>query len=154
MAVSDVSNGEIKEKALKTMQLQKEIVGSFLKLNGQKTSANTLQNSQPTAPENPDGKPVFARMIDIGKVNGKWGERLCINLQVNGRWSRIFGSADQLAGQIARAGHHIDPESIEQGLRLNLACLVVTKPSEDGRYLNVERVLSLPKGGKNAATPN
>ena len=34
MPVSDVSNGEIKEKALKTMQLQKEIVGSFLILNG------------------------------------------------------------------------------------------------------------------------
>src|SRR5439155_14369577 len=44
MLVSDISNGEIKEKALKTMQLQKEIVGSFLKLNGQKTATHAVQN--------------------------------------------------------------------------------------------------------------
>src|SRR5439155_3372252 len=30
MPVSDISNGEIKDKALKTLQLQKEIVGAFL----------------------------------------------------------------------------------------------------------------------------
>src|SRR6266568_631405 len=40
MPVSDISNGEIKEKALKILQLQKEIVGAFLKLNGEKASAN------------------------------------------------------------------------------------------------------------------
>jgi SWIM zinc finger len=158
MPVSDISNGEIKEKALKILQLQKEIVGSFLQLNGQKGPAATAASSVPVQQGNQgngDGKPVFARMIDIGRVNGKWGERLCINLQVNGRWSRIFGSADQLAMQIARAGHHIDPQNIDQGLRLNLACLVITKPSDDGRYLNVERVLSLPKrGGNNGPATN
>ena len=128
MAVSDISNGEIKDKALKTMQLQKEIVGTFLKLNGQKEEAKTAAPSEPANFENADGKPVFARMIDIGKVPGKWGERLCINMQVNGRWSRLFGSANELALHIARAGYHIDPANIEQGLRLNLACLVTTKP--------------------------
>src|SRR5439155_2927304 len=39
MPVSDISNGEIKDKALKTLQLQKELVGAFLKLNGQKVPA-------------------------------------------------------------------------------------------------------------------
>lgn len=158
MPVSDISNGEIKDKALRTLQLQKEIVGSFLQLNRQKEPANGAPNPVPTQQGNQgngDGKPVFARMIDVGKVNGKWGERLCINLQVNGRWSRLFGSADQLAMQIARAGYHIDPQNIDPGLRLNLACLVVTKPSDDGRYLNVERVLSLPKrGGNNGSASN
>ena len=155
MPVSDVSNGEIKDKALKTMQLQKEIVGTFLKLNGHKQEANGAAPSQPPKYENADGKPVFARMIDIGKVNGKWGERFCINLQVNGRWSRIFGSAQELAQQIARVGQQIDAQNIERGLRLNLACLVVTKPSQDGKYLNVERVLPLPKrGGQNGSQAN
>jgi SWIM zinc finger len=154
MPVSDISNGEIKDKALRTLKLQKEIVGSFLTLNGDKQPANTIQNPQPSVPDNGDGKPVFARMIDIGKMNGKWGERLYINLQVNGRWSRIFGSANELAFQIAKAGHHIDPANIEQGLRLNLACLVVTKPSNDGKYLNVERVFSLSKGGTDAGSLN
>lgn len=158
MPFSDISNDEIKDKALKTLQLQKEIVGSFLHLNGQKGPANSAPSPVPIQQGNQgngDGKPVFARMIDIGKVNGRWGERLCINLQVNGRWSRLFGSADQLAMQIARAGYQIDPQNIDQGLRLNLACLVVTKPSDDGRYLNVERVIPLPKkGGNNGSASN
>src|SRR5438046_5763419 len=133
MPVADISNGEIKDKALKTMQLQKEIVGAFLKLNGQKVPAkNAVQNPQPSPPEKSDG-PVFARMIDIGRVNGKWGERLCINVQVGDRRCRLFGSADQLALQIARAGFHVNPEDIEDGRRLNVACLVVTKPSDAGQ---------------------
>ena len=93
-------------------------------------------------------------MIDIGKVNGKWGERLCINVQVGDRRCRLFGSADQLALQIARAGYHMNPEDIEDGRRLNVACLVVMKPSDDGRYLNIARVVSLPKKGGNDGRAN
>ena len=155
MPVSDISNGEIKDKAVRTLELQKEIVGTFLKLNAQKpTTATPSPVPIPQGNQGADGKPVSARMIDIGRVRGKWGDRLCINLQVNGRWSRIFGSADQLALQIARAGYHIDPANIEQGLRLNLACLVITQPSADGKYLNIARVLSLPKGGQNGVALN
>ena len=158
MPVSDISNGEIKDKALKILQLQKEIVGTFLKLNGQKEPANAAGSPQPVPQGNKgnaDGKPVFARMIDVGKVTGKWGERLCINVQIGDRRCRLFGSADQLALQIARAGYHMNPGDIEDGRRLNVACLVVTKPSDDGRYLNIVRVVSLPKGGgKNGAAFN
>src|SRR5439155_1759081 len=95
MPVADISNGEIKDKALKTLQLQKEIVGAFLKLNGEKAPANAAPTPAPLPQGNQgngDGKPVFARMIDIGKVNGKWGERLCINVQVGDRRCRLFGS--------------------------------------------------------------
>jgi SWIM zinc finger len=155
MPVAESSNGEIKEKALHILQLQKEIVGAFLKMNGHATAANTVQTPQASVQTKPDDKPVFARLVDIGKVSGRWGERYCINVQVNGRWSRIFGTADQLAAQIAKAGYHIDPQNIDQGLRLNLACLVVTKPSEDGKYLNVERVLPLQRrGGQNGNPVN
>ena len=49
----------------------------------------------------------------------------------------------------------MNPGDIEDGRRLNVACLVVTKPSDDGRYLNIVRVASLPKGGgKNGAAFN
>jgi hypothetical protein len=152
MPVADIPNGEIKEKALATLKLQKEIVGAFLQINGQTTPAGTAPTSQPSVPAKPDGKPVFARLTDVGK--GKWGDRLCVNVQVNGRWSRLFGTADQLAAQIAKAGYQIDPQHIGPGLRLNLACLVVTKPSDDGKYLNIERVLPLPKRGSQNAAAN
>ena len=70
-------------------------------------------------------------------------------MQVGDRRCRLFGSAEQLALQIARAGYHMNPEDIEDGRRLNVACLVVTKPSDDGRYLNIARVVSVPKKGGN-----
>jgi len=153
LPVSGYSSGEIKQRALSTLELQKEIVGAFLKLNGPKESPVLAQGSQPSKAETGDGKPAFARMLDIGKVNGKWGERFCINFAVNGHRSRLFGSASQLADQIRAAGYEIDPENIEEGLRLNLACRVVTKPSDDGKYLNVERVLPVAKKVKSGG-PN
>jgi hypothetical protein len=145
MPVSETASAEIKAKALNTLRLQKEIVADFLKLNGEKIVPLPPPASKPPEPAPQNGQPVSARMIDIGKVNGRWGERFCINVQVNGRWSRIFGSADQLAAEILKTGHHIDAANIERGLRLNLPCLVFTKPSDDGKYLNVEKVLPLGK---------
>jgi SWIM zinc finger len=146
MTVAETANGEIKAKALNTLKLQKEIVADFLKLNGAKPAAFPPPASKPPEPAPENGQPVFARLIDIGKVNGKWGERLSLNVQINGHTSRLFGSAKQLAERIQAAGYEIDPANLEPGLRLNLACRVVTKPSDDGRYLNVEKVL--PLGGK------
>jgi len=149
LPVSGYSNDEIKQRALATLELQKEIVGAFLKLNGSKASPVLTQ--PPQRPGNNDGQPVFARLIDIGKVNGKYGERLSLNVQINGRTSRLFGSPKQLAEHIQAAGYEIDPQNLEPGLRLNLACRVITKPSDDGKYLNVEKVLPLGKktGGNN-----
>jgi len=166
MPVADITSIDIKDKAVKTLELQKEIVGAFLKINAPPAFMSTAQpqaaaqsptktQAAPPAqlPASTNGKPVFARLIDIGKVNGRYGDRFCINVQVNGRWSRIFGSADQLAAEIEKAGHHIDAANIEPGLRLNLPCLVTTKPSDDGKYLNVEKVFPVngkaPKGGGN-----
>lgn len=156
LPVSGCSNGEIKQRALSTLQLQKEIVSAFLTQNGSKASPVLTQSPPPPKPENGDGKPVFARMIDVGKMNGRWGERLYINFQVNGRTSRLFGSAKQLAEHVQSAGHEIDPANLEPGLMLNLACRVTTKPSDDGKYLNVDKVLPLaqqagPRGGDNGA---
>src|SRR5947208_15819825 len=47
MPVFDISNGEIKDKALNILQLQKEIVGSFLQLNRQKAPVNVAPNPAP-----------------------------------------------------------------------------------------------------------
>ena len=150
MPVSDISTVAVKDKALTTLKIQKEIVGAFLKLNGQKP-AQTSEGTKPDNTDGTDGKPVVARMIDIGSVNGKWGERLCINLQVNGRRCRLFGSAEQIATHIAAAGYEMEPGNVQPGLRLGLPCRITTKLSADGKYLNAEKVFpaakSLPKRG-------
>jgi hypothetical protein len=152
--VLDLQVGEIKERALKTLQLQREIVASFLKLNGH--VGQPAASPQPTPIErNGDGLPVLARMLDVGKVNGKWGDRLCIVFDMNGNRTRLFGSPKQLAEHIGAAGYRIRPDEITAGLRLNLPCQVVTKPSDDGKYVNIERVFAVERqptnGGSNAS---
>src|SRR5207244_6688652 len=132
--VSDISNDEIKDKALTTLKLQKEIVADFLKLNGEKQAAFVSPASKPPQPTPQNGQPVFARMIDIGKVNGRWGERYCINFQVDGRRSRLFGSAPQLAATIVAAGSEFAPENIDDSLRPHPACRFTTTPSDHGKY--------------------
>jgi len=158
MPVSDNTESEIKTKALKTLHLQREIVASFLKLNGQTVSAVPAQTPPPVPSNNGNGNPVFARMTDIGKMNGRWGERLYITFQVNDRRCRLFGSAKQLATHITSAGYEISPEAIANGLLLDLPCRVITKPSDDGRYLDVAQVLPVDKkqetGGNHGAAFN
>jgi hypothetical protein len=155
MPVADLTAGEIKDRALSTVQLQKEIVSSFLKVNG--TGA---QDSQPPATSQPapiqgngNGHGVFATMLDIGKVNGKWGDRLCIVFDMNGSRTRLFGSAKQLAEHIEAAGYRVRPEEVAPGLRLNLPCQVTTKRSDDGKYVNIDRVFAVERqpanGGSN-----
>ncbi len=151
MPVSGQQEEEIKAKAVKTLQLQREIVASFLKLNGHAVAAAPAPSAPPAPTNGGNGSPVFARMLDIGKMNGRWGERLYITFLVNDRRCRLFGSSKQLATHMGLAGYEIDPEGIEEGLRLNLPCRVTTKPSDDGKYVNVEKVFPLkgnaPKGG-------
>ena len=142
MPVSGIPENEIKSKAVKTLQLQREICASFLTINGHTVPAPPP--ATPPAPSNGNGNgngtPVFARMLDIGKMNGRWGERLFVTFQVNDRRCRLFGSAKQLASHISSAGYEIGPEAIANGLRLDLPCRVTTKPSDDGKYLNVDQV--------------
>jgi hypothetical protein len=157
MPVSGIPENEIKSKAVKTLQLQREICASFLQVNGHTVPAPAPPTAPP-APSNGNGMPVFARMTDIGKMNGRWGERLFITFQVNDRRCRLFGSAKQLATHITSAGYEIGPEAIANGLRLDLPCRVTTKPSDDGKYLNVDQVLPAVKpqgrGGNHGAAFN
>jgi hypothetical protein len=156
MPVVDLTIGEIKDKALNTLQLQREIVASFLSLNGHATPEPQSPALQQPAPSQPalaerigEGAPIFATMLDIGKVNGKWGDRLCIVFDMQGSRTRLFGSPKQLAEHIGSAGYAIRPEDITAGRRLNLPCRITTKPSDDGKYVNVEQVFAAPRQGAN-----
>ena len=162
LPVTDHTRGDIKAKALAMLKLQKEIVAEFLKLNGTVHGNGTGTDARPVrstpAQAHPlpiNGQPVLARVLDIGSVNGKWGERLCLNVEVNGRTSRLFGSARQLSERIEKAGYTIAPEALTPGLRLNLACRATTKTSDNGRYLNVEALLPIrgAEGGDDDRVP-
>lgn len=126
---------DIKESAQKTLQIQSEIIQNFL-------SASCQAIDQPQSPPQPNGAQP-AQFLNIGGMNGKWGRRLFINVQVNGHGSKLFGNQKQLAEALTNAGYPQFANSIAEGIQLNVPCRVITKPSDDGKYLNIERVLPL-----------
>jgi hypothetical protein len=93
----------------------------------------------------PDTQPTdgaeSARLLSIGGLDGKWGRRLFIAVQVNGRTAKLFGTPNQLAAALASAGY--PNREIAEGLALDVPCRAITKPSADGRFLNVEQLLPL-----------
>jgi hypothetical protein len=74
-------------------------------------------------------------------MDGKYGRRLFLVVQSNGSMLRLYGSPTQLAGAIAAAGYPDHTASVAEGTTFDLPCRIVTKPSPDGRYQNIDRVL-------------
>jgi len=134
--VSGDAPGAVKEQALATLALQDEIVGSFLTANGKDKAP---QATPPSQPQHGNG-PAPAKMLSIGGINTKWGRRLYIAFQSNGQTLKYFGSR-KLADALTSAGYTQLAERIDEGKQLNVPCRVITKPSEDGRPINVEQVL-------------
>lgn len=161
LPVAGDSTGAIKHKALRTLDLQKEIVAHFLGWQNGNGAINAVPQPHPHR-DNPNGSHhpnghhpngdnlSPARILDIGEVQGKWGPRLCLTFQVNGNRTRLFGSAKQLAARLAEAGYDYDPDALYSGLRLNLACKVLTEPSADGKYVNVGKLYPASPNGSAA----
>lgn len=147
LPVDGDSQSAITDKALRTLKLQREIVAHFLAMNGKavERSAEPKTNGYQNGLSNgtaPNGQAVSAQITDISEVQGRWGPRLVLNFQVNGNRCSLFGSAKQLASQLANAGCSYDPQELRSGLRLNQPCRVITEPSKDGKYMNVVEVLA------------
>jgi hypothetical protein len=130
LPVAQAQEGEIRSQALAILTLQDGIIDGFRKKNGN-GSANgrgTAENSVP------------AQLLAVGATETRFGRRLFISVKVNGKTLKLFGSDKQLADAVASAGYPDRTDLVEEGAALNLPCRVTTKPSEDGKYLNVERV--------------
>lgn len=82
--------------------------------------------------------PVAATLVDIGGMDTRWGRRLFLNVRANGRVYKLFGSPKQLGRALTEAGY--DQQHIEEGIQLGFPCRISTKPSDDGRYVNVDRL--------------
>jgi len=131
----DADEEEILARADHALRLSATVVGGFLNGNGHGASvpepkADTTNGSVP------------AKVIGIAGMNTRFGHRLFLNVQVNGQTLKFFGDAKKLAEALQAVGYQTLPEKIQEGLRLNLPCLVVTRPSEDGRFVNVEQMFS------------
>lgn len=123
----------VKALAARTLRLQSEIVGGFL--NG----GNRRNGNRPQA-EHAGNGPLPAELVGIGGIDTRFGRRLFINVHVDGKVLKLFGTEKRLAEAISGAGFPEAAEYVEEGIQLNLPCRVTTKPSDDGRYLNVDAV--------------
>ena len=136
---------EIKTRAMKTLKLQADIVEGFLEENGREPARQGPAKAA-------EQQAVPADMIDIGGMNTRWGRRLFINVKADGKTLKLFGSEKQLAEAIAAAGYPDRSDIVDEGVNLMLPCRVITKPSDDGKYVNIERVLpaAAPKPARRA----
>jgi hypothetical protein len=129
-SVGKVTPDELKLRAQKILALQGEIAAGFLKTNGKEPRNG-----------NGDGNAVAGQLLAVASMNGRFGRRLFINVLANGQVLKLFGSEKQLADAVTAAGFESVAEHLADGYALNLPCRVVTRPSQDGKYINVERVL-------------
>lgn len=138
--VEHVSVRDITSRAAQMLNLQREIVDRFLNGNH--------QNSHP-GPTRRGGAddPLPAEMINIGGMNGKWGRRLFIRFAVNGQILMRFGNQKQLAECITAAGFPEVAAHVGEGVCLNLPCRVITKPSKNSRFLDIDKVLPMDIAG-------
>ncbi len=137
--VDKIPAGKLAIHASKIIQIQSEIVGNFLK-------SKPKEDSQPQSNAPQEGGAVPATMLTIGGMPTKWGRRLFINIQVNGKVARLFGSEKQLGDHLrASKFPHLAP-GISEGVRLHHPCRVVTELSPDKKYLNVVKVLPVHPG--------
>ncbi len=138
--VASVTSGEIRQQAERILALQSEITAGFLKTNGNGKHAQNGQNGT----DDPNAVP--GQMLGVASMNGRWGRRLFINVLVNGQVLKLFGSERQLAEAVSATGFVGSADRLVEGYTLNLPCRVVTRPSLDGKYQNIERVYP-PKNG-------
>lgn len=144
--VDKTADGEIETQAAALIGLQNGIIRRFLSGNGSTPARPALAHVPAPAPTpapvpvpTPVGTP--AKLVRIDGMDGKYGRRLYLVVQANGSMLRLYGSAKQLGDALAAAGFPDHAPYVAEGTTLDLPCRIVTKPSPDGRYQNIERVL-------------
>ncbi len=132
--IEGVTDEEAEDRARKAMALQSAIANGFL--NGRKN-----ERDERTTEKEPEDETVPARITGVGGMDGRYGRRLYLTVQSNGKALRLFGNRKQLGDHLAAAGYTKLADRIEEGFRFDVPCRIVTEPTPDGRYLNITEVL-------------
>lgn len=137
LGVEGLSAGDIKTKGLKALLLESEIAQGYLGSLPAKSKLPLQGRSQKPKHNGASGNGMLgvpARLLDIGMTRNN---NYFINVRIGKRTAKLFGNTYQLVAKLAKAGQDLTPDAISEGLNLNFPCRALTKPSEDGRYLNV-----------------
>jgi hypothetical protein len=142
LSIDGLSAQAIRAKGLKALALETEIIQSHFAGD---LPSQPLHLAKPPAisqsgngVDSGEGPAVPARLLDIGRTRNN---HYFINVKVSGKMARLFGSPVQLVRHLAGIGHDLTPAAISEGLQLDFSCRAITKLSDDGRYLNVIRLL-------------
>jgi hypothetical protein len=136
--VGKATTEEIKQQAERAMKLQAEIMHGFAKPNGNGARRN---GDDPSA--------VVAQLLNIAAMDTKKGRSLFINVFVNNQVAKLFGEEAKLREALTAAGYSEQAAKVADGLTLNLPCRAVTK--QNGKYLNIERLLPAPAANGGAS---
>ena len=141
----------VKAKAGKTIRMQDAIIGEFLEANRpeeeeeaegnghrQAARANGRRGGQP-------GEAVAARLVDVQGMQTRYGWRMFINVESDGKTYKLFGARRDLGEAISAAGYPDLSRNLASGTELDVPCRVTLKRSDDGRYQNVDEVF--PENG-------
>lgn len=131
---------EMKTLGLNALKLETEIIDTYFDAQASTvkphTFANGHQEQHDTYGEDASAA-VPATLLDIGKTKSN---AYFINVKVGTKIATLFGSTKKLVSQLARAGLDLTPDAISEKLALNFACRALTKPSTNGRYLQVVKL--------------
>lgn len=158
--VDSLPVAQIKSRALATLQLQADIVQTFLKGGSVPAPRQLPETGNGHRDGNGDGRgngnggdysnrAASARLLQVCGMDGKWGRRLYINVRSNGQTLKLFGSEKQLAKHVSDAGYPDSARDLVEGIYLDIPCRIETKRSDDGRWLNIERLLPAQGGASN-----
>jgi hypothetical protein len=133
--VEQFSDDEITASAQRFVGLQHAIAEGFRQNGNAQPRPHATPNHVPTDGTHP------AQLVGVGGMDGKWGRRLFLLVQVGDRRLRFFGNEKQLADAITVAGFPGYAQHLVEGLAFNLPCRVTTSPSADGRFINIDKIL-------------
>jgi hypothetical protein len=141
--VDTLSADAIVERARDILGMQTAIVQGFRKDQPPRNGNNHAPNGQPAQPpaDSNESAAVPARVLGVAGMDGKWGRRLFLTIEADGKIHRLFGKVNDLAQHLASIGFTGGAQNVAEGLALNLPCRITTKPSPDGRFQNVDRLL-------------
>jgi hypothetical protein len=137
--ISQIAEREVRERARRILKAQSSVVREFL-----------AAGDDPTAQRVAEDDSVDAVLRAVGAMDTRFGRRLYVNVDVGRRSIKYFGTRQQLVEALTEAGLGSHTGNLSEGVILNLACRVITRQSEDGRYTNV--VKFLPSGQRTTAT--
>lgn len=136
-----LNDADVEELALSLLMRQDAIVSAFIDSRQQRATGNGADRNDPRH------APLRGVLRDVGGMQTRYGWRYFINVDVEGKTYKLFGTRKQLSDALTDAGYGQFGNSVVKGQIFDAPCRVILAPSDDEKYLNVESLL--PPNGRN-----